>query len=419
MSFSNLSSSNSADKLPSAFTRLAWSNLAAQSAEQVALAAAPIVAVLALDAGAGATGLLQTAQTLPFLLMSIPAGVLADRMSRARLMAGAEGLRVVSLIVVLALVMCGALNLPLLAILGFVGACGTVAYSVAAPALIPSLVASSQLPRANGRIELARTAAFAGGPALGGALVGWVGGGPAFGLAAALSVVAAILLVGIVEPPRPKTPAQHPLRDLREGIAFVVGHRLLRPIFVTQFIFNTALFVILAVYVPYAVHTLQLSPAGVGVTLGALGGGMVVGALFAARIMGTLALGTVIAIGPVAGLLAALTMVVTIVLPSPALAALSFFLMGAGPILWVVSTTTLRQTVTPPDLLGRVSAINALAYGARPLGAGIGALVGALYGAPACLIVAAVGFLIQAIVILASPVPRLVDQPVSPASDPR
>lgn len=400
-------SSNSTDKLPSAFTSLAWSNLAAQSAEQIALAAAPIVAVLALDAGAGETGLLQTAQTLPFLLMSIPAGVLADRMSRAQLMAGAEALRVVSLLAILALVVAGALNLSLLAILGFVGACGTVAYSVAAPALVPSLVRSGLLPQANGRIELARTTAFAGGPALGGALVGWIGGGPAFGLAAALSAIAAILLAGIVEPPRSKPVGQHPLRDLREGIAFVFGHRLLRPIFVTQFIFNTALFVILAVYVPYAVHTLQLSPAGVGVTLGALGGGMVIGALFAARIMTVLPLGTVIAIGPVAGLLAALTMVMTIALPSPALAALSFFLMGAGPILWVVSTTTLRQTLTPPDLLGRVSAINAVAYGARPLGAAIGALVGALYDAPTCLVVAALGFLIQAVVILASPVPRL------------
>src|SRR5216117_2101646 len=76
--------------LPASFNRLAWSNLAAQSAEQIGLAAAPIVAVLALGAGAGATGLLQTAQTLPFLLLSIPAGVLADRASRRRLMAGAE-----------------------------------------------------------------------------------------------------------------------------------------------------------------------------------------------------------------------------------------------------------------------------------------------------------------------------------------
>src|SRR5229473_3305317 len=150
--------SNSANKLPSAFTRLAWSNLAAQSAEQIALAAAPIVAVLALGAGEGATGVLQTAQTLPFLLMSIPAGVLADRMSRARLMASAETLRVVALIAILALAAFGGLSLPLLALLGFVGATGTVAYSVAAPALVPALVPQAALPVANGRIELARTA---------------------------------------------------------------------------------------------------------------------------------------------------------------------------------------------------------------------------------------------------------------------
>src|SRR5437773_8357134 len=90
-------------RLPASFNRLAWSNLAAQSAEQIGLAAAPIVAVLALGAGAGATGLLQTAQTLPFLLLSIPAGVLADRASRRRLMAGAEALRALSLAGVLTL----------------------------------------------------------------------------------------------------------------------------------------------------------------------------------------------------------------------------------------------------------------------------------------------------------------------------
>ena len=56
------------------FPRLAWSNLAAQSAEQIGLAATPLVAVLALGAGAGETGFLQTAQTLPFLILAIPAG---------------------------------------------------------------------------------------------------------------------------------------------------------------------------------------------------------------------------------------------------------------------------------------------------------------------------------------------------------
>src|SRR6188472_2967090 len=121
-------------KLPPAFNRLAWSNLAAQSAEQVGLAAAPIVAVLAFGAGAGETGFLQTAQTLPFLLLAIPAGVLADRMSRRRLMACAEALRAASLAAILLLVQFGLLDLTLLGLLGFAGACGTVVYSVVAPA---------------------------------------------------------------------------------------------------------------------------------------------------------------------------------------------------------------------------------------------------------------------------------------------
>jgi predicted MFS family arabinose efflux permease len=394
-------------RLPPAFHRLAWSNLAAQSAEQIGLAAAPIVAVLALGATEGATGILQTAQTLPFLLMSIPAGVLADRVSRARLMAYSEALRVASLLSILALMALGGLSVSLLAILGFVGACGTVAYGVSAPALVPALVAPKALPAANGRIELARTIAFAAGPAVGGALVGWIGGSPAFGIAAALSLCAVVLLAGINEPPRDLSSMRHPWRDVSEGAAFVLRHPLLRPIFVTQFIFNTALFVIQAIYVPYAIHALGLSAAGVGATLGALGAGMVVGAIFAARIMRRFAMGTVIAIGPIAGFLASLLMLATIWIPSPVLAGCSFFLMGAGPILWVVSTTTLRQTITPRNLLGRVSAINTLATGARPLGAAIGAFVGGLFGAEACLFVAAIGFLVQALVILISPVPRL------------
>jgi predicted MFS family arabinose efflux permease len=395
----------------SAFTRLAWSNLAAQAAEQVGLAAALLVAVLGLGAGEGAVGVLQTAQTLPFLVMAIPAGVLADRMSRARLMACAETLRVVSFVAVLALMMGGMLTLPGLAVLGFLGACGTVAYSVSAPALVPALVQSEALAAANGRIELARTGALAAGPALGGVLVGWLGGGWTFAVAAALSIGAVVLLAGIDEPPRERMKRRHVLRDVREGAGFVLRHRLLRPIFATQFIFNVALFVIQAMYVPYAIAHIGLSAAGVGITLAAFGVGMVIGALSAARVMSVLALGTVIAIGPLAGLAAALVMALTIWLPSPVLAGLSFFLMGVGPILWVVSTTTLRQTVTPKQLLGRVSAINSLTYGARPVGAGIGALVGGLLGAPACLGVAAALFLVQAALILLSPAVRLRRQP--------
>jgi predicted MFS family arabinose efflux permease len=401
---------SSQTKLPPAFNRLAWSNLAAQSAEQIALAAAPIVAVLALDAGVAATGMLQTAQTLPFLLFAIPAGLLADRMSRRRVMASAEALRVASLVAILVLAEFGALTLPLLAALGFVCACGTVAYMVCGPALVPALVPRDALVAANGRIELARTVAFTGGPALAGALVGWLGGAPAFAVAAALSAGAVVLLAGLREPARPARVRRHPLHELREGAAFVFGHPLLRPVFVTQFVFNTAFFMLQAVYVPYAVHRLGLSATGIGLTLATYGVGMVAGALLASRVTRMLAFGTVIAIGPVAGLAAAAVMVLTIWTPSVWLAGLSFFLIGFGPILWVISTTTLRQTVTPESLLGRVSAINIMATGARPIGAALGALIGGLYGAETCLVVAAIGFLIQALVILTSPVPGIGDQ---------
>jgi predicted MFS family arabinose efflux permease len=397
--------------LPPTFNRLAWSNLAAQSAEQVALAAAPIVAVLLLGVGEGQTGLLQTALTLPFILFAIPAGLMADRISRRWLMAGAEALRACALLTILALIGFNGLTLPLLALSGFAAVCGTVVYSVAAPALVPSLVSPALLPAANARIELARTIAFASGPALGGVLVGWVGAAPAFGFAAALSILAVVLLSGITEPARVPAPRRHPLLDIREGAAFVLHHPLLRPVFITQFIFNTASFLVLAVFVPYAVRHLGLSAIGVGTTLAMYGVGMVAGALSATRVMRRLPFGVVIALGPVIGFIAAGVLALTTVIASPQLAGFGFFLLGAGPILWVISTTTLRQSVTPPRLLGRVSAINIMSYGARPIGAALGALVGGFYGAEACLYLAVAIFGAQALVILLSPAVALARQP--------
>ena len=105
------------------------------------------------------------------------------------------------------------------------------------------------------------------------------------------------------------------------------------------------------------------------------------------------------------------TRALTTLLPSPALAAVSFFLLGVGPILWVISTTTLRQSVTPPRLLGRVSAINIMSYGARPLGSALGAIIGGIWSAEACLYVAAAVFAVQALVILLSPAVALDRQP--------
>ncbi|GLK95039.1 MFS transporter [Achromobacter xylosoxidans] len=398
--------------LPSAFRRLAASNLAAQFSEQMALAAAPLVAVLALGASAAETGYLQTAQTLPFLLLSLPVGVLADRISRRTLMTAAECVRAASLLGLLALLATGGLSLGWLAALGFLGAVGTVAYNVAAPALVPRLVAPAELASANRWLELARSTAFSAGPAAGGALVGWMGAPSAYVLATVLSLLAAVLLAGLRHDTPGPAQRRHLLAELREGAAFVLTHPLLRPVLVTAVFFNTAWFVLQAIYVAYAIERLGLSAAAVGVTLGVYGGGMVAGALLAPWLAQRLSFGGMIAVGPLAALIASGILLSTLAYPSGAWAAASFFLFGAGPILWTITTTTLRQAITPNALLGRVSAVILTAtFGARPVGALIGATLAARVGVEACLWVSTAGFAVQFVVLYTSPVLRLRSQP--------
>ncbi|MEY2954238.1 MAG: hypothetical protein RLZZ401_2325 [Pseudomonadota bacterium] len=394
--------------LPRSFVALVRSNLAAQSAEQLSLAAVPIVAVLALQAGPGEIGLLATVQTLPFLLLSIPLGLWADRYSRRRLMLAAEWLRALSLLGLFGLLAFGQASLLLLALLGFAGAVGTVAYSVAAPALVPSLVAPGDLARSNGRLELARSVAYAAGPAVAGALVAWAGASAAFILAALLSVSAALLLWRLVEPARAVAPARHPLLELQDGARLVWQHALLRPVLLTAVAWNLAWFVLQAAYVPYAVRVLGLSASTVGLTLAAYGAGMVLGALLAPRIVACLTFGQAVLLGPFVSVLSAATLLATWAWPTGWLAAWAFFLFGLGPIIWTITSVTLRQTVTPQAMLGRVSAMFlTVNMGARPLGAALGALVGATWGEPACLVLALLGFCVQAAVIFWSPVRAL------------
>ena len=273
---------------------------------------------------------------------------------------------------------------------------------------VPALVPAVSLARANGRLELARSMAFAAGPALGGALVSFAGASAAFALASALSVFAVVVLLRLREPARARIPARHPWLELREGAAMVWQHALLRPILLTAVAWNFSWFVLQSAYVPYAMRLLGLDAAGVGLTLAAYGVGMVVGALLAARVVSAMSFGRAIQLGPLVSVLAALVMVLTLAWPSGKLAAGAFFLFGAGPIIWTITSTTLRQTVTPHAMLGRVSSIFlTVNTGVRPLGAAMGGLAGSLWGEPACLVLALSGFCVQAWIILRSSVSGL------------
>ena len=397
--------------------RLVWSTLAAQSAEQIALAAAPIIAVLSLGAGPGETGFLTAVQTLPFLLLSFPFGVMADRTSRRGVMIAAEAFRAAALLAVPLLMIMGLLSIPVLGLIGFLAASGTVAYMVSAPALVPGLVPREVLAIANGRLEVARSVAFMAGPALAGALVGWAGASLTFTLAVFLSGLAVVLLVGVPEPPRRPVERTHFLHDLKDGAAFVWTHRLLRPVLLCAIVWNISWFGLQAVYVPYAVHVLGLTAVGVGATLAIYGFGLVTGALFAARLSRMFPFGWSIMLGPIVSVGAIAIMIADAFMQSVILTGLAFFLFGAGPGVWVVSTTTLRQAATPNDLLGRISALFLTANsGARPIGAALGGVIGSYYGLTACILAAGIGFVVQAIIIVWSPVRTLRKLPDSVAA---
>jgi len=396
------------DPLPPAFHKLAISNLLAQSAEQLTLAAVPIVAVLMLQAGPGQIGVIAAVQSLPFLLFSMPLGLLADSMSRRKLMLLSEILRVLALMVLIAGLLLDQISVTLLATVGFFAAVGTVGFSVSAPSLVPALVNRAHLAKANGRLELARSMAFAGGPALAGALIAWMGASTSFVLSLMLSLGAVGFLNQIKEPARQAAPDRHPWLELKDGAHFVWTHELLRPILFTSVAWNISWFVLQAIYVPYAIRTLGMSSSAVGITLACYGAGMIFGSLMASKIVARITFGNAILLGPFFSVLAAAVMAATHFWPLSTVAGLAYFLFGFGPIIWTITSTTLRQSVTPNTLMGRVTAINIVAgTGARPIGALLGGLVGETFSDLASLLVVVAGFSVQAIIISLSRVRSL------------
>ena len=372
------------------------------------MAAAPIIAVTVLGSGVGQIAWIQLGQMLPFLLFSIPAGVLADRFPVKTLMISGEALRATSLLCVPFIALAGLINVPALALLGLAGSMGSLAYSVSIPSLTRALVPRHALPGANGRLELARSIAFIGGPALAGMLIASTGIDAAFVLAAVLSLLAVFLLRGIAEPARGRKEARHFLAELSEGAGFAFKHPLLGPAFRLSVLYNTAFFILQTVFMPYAAGRLAMSAADIGIALSFYGIGMVLCGLLVPALVKRISMRCMLVAGCVTGLLAALALLATVWHPARWLALLCFFLLGGGPVLWTVSFTTLRQIVTPASMLGRATSVNSLAtYGARPLGAALAGVVGSAFGMTACLYGATAIFAAQTVMLLASPLPYL------------
>lgn len=390
------------------FTALLGAAAGTHAADQMALATLPLTATLVLGAGPDLLGLLVAAQSAAWLLVSLPAGAWIDRMPRRRMLIVALALGLTaSLVAVAAAATAQALLLGLAAI---AGASGTVVYVLTSVSLLPSLVASGDLPRSNARLELARAIVSLAAPFVAGLLAQHLSPTWGYALAALGAALALFCVLALPAGTAPTTGVARPTlaSAIRLGAAFVVRNELLRGISLCAIFWNFAFFALLAIWAPLALGPLGLDPAHMGLAQSTYGAGLILGALaapFCARRLPPL---VTLIFGPAVSVVAAF-----LFLAAPAgngfgLAAAGYFLVGFGPMLWLICQTTVRQLVTPSALMGRVNAtVQTAIYGVRPLGALAGGLVAAQAGMHAALLLIAVAFALSTLVIVLSPLARL------------
>lgn len=378
-------------KLGRDFLRVWGAAAASNAGDGVRLTALPLLAAAVTRDPIAVSGIL-LAGNLPWLLLSLPAGAIVDRLDRRKLVSRVSAMRAIVMALLCALVFAGEATLPALYLVAFLQGVGEVFADNAVFALVPSVVPRQRLEDANGRLEAVVhvTNQFAG-PAAGGFLFAHAAGLP-FLVDALSFVVMALLIAGIRRRPErePQAPrAKTTIRaDIAEGLRWLRARPSLRNLSYVAALTNVALNGTFAIFVLFALDELGLSAAAFGLLLSIEALGALAGSLLASRIrkhMGIpLAITAALLLAGVANLTIATTGTV------PLVAAMMVAVAFAGGV-WNVLTNSLRQAVTPDRLMGRVqSAHRLLSWGAIPFGTLLGGVAAATLGLRAPFLIAAV-----------------------------
>ncbi|MFJ8756527.1 MFS transporter [Streptomyces cyaneofuscatus] len=388
---------------------------------QIANLALPLTAVLVFQVGPEQLGMLRFAQLVPFLALALVFGVWVDRVRKRPVMLGANIVRMVLIGLVPLLYHFGLLTLPLLYVLAFGVGTAAVLFDVSWMSYVPVLVKDKRsLLEANTKLNATLSSADVAGPGIAGTLVTAFSAPAAMAANAfsyALSVIS-LLLVRAPEPDPPPRTAKRQLRaELAEGLRWVFGNRWLRAIGLIGCSCNFFLTMVQSLFLLYAVRDKELSAATVGFVMGAAAVGGLLGALIAGMVVRRLSVGTayrvsvsVIFLGPL--------LIPAAGGPSWLLVGLfvaSFFLEYFGSSISNVIIVSLRQSITPQPLMGRMTAaMRMLLYGGGALGGPVGGLLAGVLGLHAALWVAGVLSAAMLVPIILSPVGKLRTMPTGP-----
>ncbi|MEV0823587.1 MFS transporter [Nonomuraea rubra] len=373
-----MTQSEAAPRLTSGYWRLWWATGINSVGDGAFAAAVPLLAVTVTQ-DARLVSVVSAATFLPWLLLSLPAGVLVDRYDRVRLMWRAQAIQAMIVGAIAILVAFDRIDVPVLAVLAFaLGAC-TVVFSNAAQAVLPDLVAKPLLHQANGHQQAITTVGLQfAGPPVGGLLFA-IGAALPFGLDAASFALSAVLLASLARPGVPREGGHPPMRAaIADGLRWLARHRLLRTLAVLLGV-NTFCWQLGNVsLVLLATQELHLDAPGYGLLLAGAAIGSLLGGLTGALVVERL--------GALPALLAALvTNVVTFVgiglSPNAIVLGALLAVTGFVTTLWNIVTVSLRQQIVPSELLGRVNSVyRMLGWGLMPLGALAGGLVAHTFG---------------------------------------
>lgn len=396
------------------FLRFWSAQTISQVGSQVTLLALPLAAILVLDASAFEVAALAAVEWLPWIVFSLPAGAWVDRLPRRPVLIATDLGRAAALISVPAAYAADALTLGHLFAVGFVVGTLSVFFEVAYVAYLPSLVERGQLGEGNAKLEASRSGAQIAGPGLAGGLVDLLTA-PVAILADAISFVVSALFLGAVrreEEVQPRAEGTRLRSEIVEGIRFVLGHPYMRAgmasIAPANFFWNLAS----AIFLVYAVRTLDLTPATIGLVFMLGNIGVLAGALLATRIAARLGIGPTIVVSAFF-----LGSPLLLVPAAPAeyavpLFVAAFLLAGFAGVVTNVVGISLFQATTPDRLQGRATASRRLVnFGAAPLGSLAGGGLAATIGLRETLWVGAVGASLTFLPLLFSPVRSLRELP--------
>ncbi len=352
---------------------------------QITLLALPLTAVLLFQAGPAETGILTATGAAPMLLFGLPAGAWVDRLPRRRVRIVADLASALVIASVPLAAFLGVLQLGQLYVAAFLAGTCAVWTRLSVSAMLPSLVGRENLLEANSKTIVSFSIAQIAGPGLAGILVQALSAPFALLADAASFVVSAACVWWMhLDEPRPVSrPAQSLQRDVIEGIRWLRREPIIFRLTLSIGLANLAWYGVQAIIVVYATRDLGISPALLGLALGAIGPASLIGAMVAGQTARRLGLGPTLVLSLSGEALSRVLLVLAGGSPESAALciALSQAVFGFIAPLWDVNANSLRQTTTPERLLGRVTAATLfVGVGMAPIGALLAGWIGEVAG---------------------------------------